>query len=127
MEQAQHGMLREHARSGVAHHGFHLIATRALIAMNRAIGACGFFRTEAAALQPEPGVSEESFAFVAATDLVMCAAIDPNHRRHGFPFTGKPLVREQFCRRRLGNEGDAIAGRSAFHAVEYCMRLDVRY
>src|SRR5215471_15051113 len=120
MEQAQHGVLPEHAGSGVAHHGFYLVATGTLITMDWTVGAGGFFGAETAAFEPEPGVSEESFAFFAATDVVMRAAIDSNHCRHGFPFTSEPPVREWFCRWHLGSECDVIAGRTAFHGLKYC-------
>jgi len=110
VEQAQHGMLPEHAGSGVAHDDFDLFATGRLIAMDWAVGARGFFRTEAAAFQPEPGVGEEPFTLVAATDVMMGAAIDSDHCRHGFPFARKPLVLERFRRCRLVIESDVIAG-----------------
>ena len=58
-------MLPEHPGAGVTHHRFHLFPPRALIAMDGAIGARGFFRAKPAAFQPQPGVIQKLLAFRA--------------------------------------------------------------
>lgn len=88
MAQAQEGMFPKHTRSGVAHDAADLVAAVALVAMDRAPGAGGLFRAEAAALQSQAGVGQELPALRAETGtrIMVVAAIDAHQGAHRLPF-----------------------------------------
>ena len=88
-------MFPHHARPRVTHHGLDLLPALAAVAVNRALGAGGFFRAEMAAIQPLIHVAREILAFRALSrcGLVMITAIDPDHGANSLPFPGQPLVR----------------------------------
>ena len=89
-------MLPEHARSGVTHHDPDLLASRALITMDRALGAGRFFRAEPAAFQSRPGVIQKLPAFRAQPGRrrVMIPAVDFDHRLQRLPFAVQPFAGE---------------------------------
>ena len=86
----------EHAGTGVTHHHFHLLPPRALIAVDRAIGARGFFGSKPAAFQSQSGIIQQLLAFRAEAGrwIVPATAITMDHRLDRFPFAGEPFVGE---------------------------------
>jgi len=96
MAQAHDGMFPQHARSGVTHHHLDLLASCALITMDRALGAGRFFRTKPAAFQSHPGVIQKLPAFRAQPGCrpMTIPAVDFDHRLHCLPFTVQPLAGE---------------------------------
>ncbi len=86
--EAQHRVLPEHARAGMAHDGLHLFAPVAFITMHRTIDAGGLFSPEPAAVQPQGGIIQKALAFQAENSggVVVVMAIAADHRGHRFPF-----------------------------------------
>ena len=89
-------MFPEHARSGVTHHHLDLLASCALITMDRALGACRLFCAEPAAFQSHLGVIQKLPAFRAQPGCrpMTIPAVDFDHRLHCLPFTVQPLAGE---------------------------------
>lgn len=84
----------QHARAGVTHHRFDLLAPGRLIAMDRALDADGLLHPKLASLQPDGGIIQKLPALRAKSGLgiVMALAVTVNHRRNRLPFPGKPLA-----------------------------------
>jgi len=90
--QAQERMLPEHARTGITHDDSGLLTALALIAVHGTVGAGWLGLAEAAALEPQVGVVQKLLAFGTqpARRLMMVAAVNADHRRHGFPLPRQP-------------------------------------
>jgi hypothetical protein len=93
--QTQERVLPQHAGAGVTHDGFDLVAAAALIAVDRTLGAGGFFGAETTSLQPDCGVVKKSVTFLAQTGhgRMFVPAMEADHRFHGVPFAGQAGTR----------------------------------
>lgn len=129
--EAHDRMFPDHARAGVAHDDTHLFPPLTLIAMHRALGTGWFFGTKAAALQARIGIVQELFAVRAqfTAGVMMIAAINVRHRRHGFPFAGEAFFSEVILRfpGRLhsGNQFDWFSGHFHAEIVSQAVPLDL--
>jgi hypothetical protein len=81
MKYRQEGVSQDHARPSVSHHGANRLPLLWSIAMDRAVGADWFFRTEGTLVQAGHGVVQQFPA--SPTEflrfLMMVTTIDPNH------------------------------------------------
>gem|GEM_PF-2160811 len=82
VQERKDGVAQEHSRAGVAHDGADTFPHGGFVAMNRAVGAGGFVRAEAASVGARDGVIEQLRAFRAegTGGCVMSAAVHPDHR-----------------------------------------------
>jgi len=109
MTQAEDGMLPGHTRPGVAHHVLDLLAARALVAVDGALGAGWLCRAKAAAFQPHGGIIQESLAFrtEGCVGPMMVAAMNSDHRLHRLPFARQRFAHKsnRLCFPRGGGKG----------------------
>ncbi len=92
MPHGGYGMVKQHARTGKAHHFFDLFAHLRLIAMHRTVGAKGLCFHERTAVGALMGVGFQCAALVAQLALrrfVLLSAIERDHIGHHvlFPLT----------------------------------------
>lgn len=92
-------MSPKHPRPRVAHDCFDLVAPRALIAMDGTIGARRFLFAEPAPVESLRRVILELLALGTkrVVRVMEIAAIDPDHRRHGFPFARQAAIGKVRC------------------------------
>ena len=85
-----------HARSGVTHHGFDLVATRALVTMDGTTGAGRLLRSKPTPLQARARVIQELPALRTRrrSVVVVTEAVKLDHGGHGFPFPTQPAIFE---------------------------------
>jgi hypothetical protein len=87
MEDRQHRMPLQHAGAREAHHLAHLLARLGPVAVDRAVGAGGFFGPVGTAVEPLIGVIEELVALRAqSVRAVVVAAVELDHGAHRSPF-----------------------------------------
>ena len=89
MPDGHDGMMKDHARSGIAHHVFDALAHLGFVAVHRAVLAGGFVITEGAFFQAVICVFPELGTFLTERiGGVILAAVQADHRLHSISFLG---------------------------------------
>jgi hypothetical protein len=92
--QAQEGVMPEHARAGILHNRLNLVTPFALVAVDGAAGAGGFFDAKPAAFKAQGGVVQELLAVGAKAGgtPVLSSAIATHHGSDRLPLSRQPLA-----------------------------------
>ena len=102
MADAEHGVTKQHSRSGITHYRFDALALRFAVAVDLASIAGRFLLVEWTDLKALQGVREQSFAVTAKRALpgMMIATEDPHHRFDRLLFARDMRARQIRARRR---------------------------
>ena len=95
--QAHDGMFPHHFWPDLTHYDLDLFAARALVTVNRALGAGWLFLAKAATFQPHVGVIQQVLAVCTerCTRSMMAPAINLDHRLHRLPFPGHAFAHKR--------------------------------
>ena len=99
MQDGQAGVVKEHARSGKAHHLADLFAPVGLVAMDGALGTGGLVCPIGTALDAAVGISRQIQAIEAqagVVGLVMSVAVERDHLADGLLRTVQTVIDHHF-------------------------------
>jgi hypothetical protein len=94
MHAGQKWVVQQHARPGIAHHDFYLLAHVWFVAVDGTVGASGLIWAERAALEAGHCVVQQCLALRAQVlqAAVLCPAVQVNHGTHGAFFAQYPSI-----------------------------------